>query len=183
MDQFPVATHVIAVLLLLARIGDIGSTYLATPKLRLEANTIARRYKWPFAWATLLVAFLPYYNVALGIIILVASLLVCSSNFGKLWLIRAMGEVAYHEFIIKFAVKAKLTSSLFFILMPAICMGTIGFLLMYFYPNPETQIAYYFAYGMLGYALAVGVWGPLAFLRFRKQGLAITSYENKNVAP
>jgi hypothetical protein len=54
MDHIHPMTHTIAFLLLLARLGDIGSTYLATPNLKLEANVLARRFKWPFAWLTVL---------------------------------------------------------------------------------------------------------------------------------
>lgn len=175
MDHLHPMTHTIALLLLLARLGDVGSTYLATPKLKLEANPIARHLKWPFAWLTVLLALLPYYSLALGIIVLVASLLVCASNFSKLWLMRAMGEVEYHEIITKFAAKAHVSSAILFILMPAVCVSTIGLLLLHFYPNPNEHWGFYFAYGFFGYALAIGIWGPLAFLRFRKEGMANTS--------
>jgi hypothetical protein len=39
--------HAVAFLLLLARIGDVGSTYLISPTLKLEANPIIRRLRWP----------------------------------------------------------------------------------------------------------------------------------------
>ena len=172
MDHLHPMTHTIAFLLLLARLGDVGSTYLATPTLKLEANPVARRLKWPFAWLTVLVAILPYYSLALGIIVLVASLLVCASNFSKLWLVRTMGEMEYHKFMIKFAAKAHLPSALLFILMPAVCVSAIGLLLLHFYPNPGEHWAFYFAFGFFGYALAIGIWGPLAFLRYRKEGMA-----------
>lgn len=165
-------THTIAFLLLLARLGDVGSTYLATPKLKLEANAIVRRFKWPFAWLTVLLAFLPYYSLGAGVILLVASLLVCGSNFSRLWLMRTVGESEYYDFITQFAAKARLPFALISILMPAICMAVIGLLLLHFYPDPIKDWGFYFAYGFLGYALAIGVWGPLTFLRFRKAGMA-----------
>jgi hypothetical protein len=84
--------HSLAALVLVARLGDIGSTYLATPRLVLEANPIARRLGWPFALLTLLLAFVPYYNTAAGVLVLVPSLLVASRNFGSIWLVRALGE-------------------------------------------------------------------------------------------
>ncbi len=170
MDNLHPLTHIVAMLLLLARLGDVGSTYLATPKLKLEANPVVRRFKWPFAWLTLLTALLPYYSLGLGIVFLVTSLLVCASNFSKLWLMRAMGEEAYHELVISFAAKAHVPPTIVFILMPAVCVATIGLLLLYFYPAPNAW-GYYFAYGLLGYALVIGVWGPRAFLRFRREGM------------
>ena len=183
MEQLHPLTHTVAFLLLLARLGDIGSTYLATPKLTLEANPIVRRFKWPFAWLTVLVAFLPYYSLALGIIILVTSLLVCASNFSRLWFMRAMGEVEYHELITNFAAKAHLPSAIVFILMPAVCIATIGLLLLYFYPDPNKHWGFFFAYGLFAYALAIGVWGPLAFLRFRREGKAKLTTQASGAGP
>jgi hypothetical protein len=52
-------THLISFLLLLSRLGDIGSTYLITPTLKLEANPIVRRLKWRFAAVTILAAAIP----------------------------------------------------------------------------------------------------------------------------
>lgn len=170
-------THIVALLLLLARLGDVGSTYLATPKLTLEANPVVRRFKWPFAWLTVLLALVPYYSVPLGIIFLVASLLVCASNFSKLWIMRTMGEAEYHAAITRLAAQAHFPSALVFILIPALCVGAIGLLLLHFYPDPQRDWAFYFAYGFLAYALAIGIWGPLAFLRIRKEGMARASAE------
>ena len=144
MTHYPPITHLVAFLLLLARLGDVGSTWLATPKLKLEANPVVRRFRWPYAWLTVLVALLPYYSVQLGIILLVASLLVCASNFSKLWLMRAMGEAEYHAFVTRVAARAHLPSSLFFILMPSLCVAIIGLLLLHFYPDPDGDWGYYF---------------------------------------
>jgi hypothetical protein len=54
-----IITHVtieqlLCALILVARLGDIGSTYLVTPNLLLEANPVVRKLRWPFALATLL---------------------------------------------------------------------------------------------------------------------------------
>ena len=61
-------THVLFVLLLVARLGDVGTTFLATPRLRLEANPIARKFGWPFALLTLGVCFLPYYSIEAALV-------------------------------------------------------------------------------------------------------------------
>lgn len=96
MPGYPVSQagfeHSLAALILVARVGDIASTYLATPRLVLEANPIARRLGWPFALLTLLLALAPYYNTAAGVLVLVPSLLVASRNFGSIWLVRGLGE-------------------------------------------------------------------------------------------
>jgi len=172
MDHFQPLTHILALLLLLARLGDIGSTYLATPRLKLEANPVVRRFKWPFVWLTVLVALLPYYSEPLSIIVLVPSLFVCGSNFSRLWLIRTTGGEAYRALITSLAAKAHVPSAIVFILMPAVCVATLGLLLLYFYPDPRSHWGFYFALGLFGYAMALGFWGPLAFLRLRREGMA-----------
>jgi hypothetical protein len=168
-------TNLVAFMLLLARIGDVGSTYLATPGLKLEANPIARRFRWPFAVLTILVAAIPYYSLPIGLVILVASLLVCASNFSKLWLVRAMGEHEYHQMVVRMAGRSRVPSSLLLIAAPAVCMAAIGLLFVYFYPNPESDWGYYFAMGFFAYALAIALWGSRAFLQFRREGLEASS--------
>ena len=69
--EAPWNEHLIALLVLVSRIGDVGTTYLITPTLKLEANPIARKLRWPFAIATLALAFLPYWSVPLALIVLV----------------------------------------------------------------------------------------------------------------
>ena len=170
MSHLGQTTNLVAFLLLLARIGDVGSTYLATPRLLLEANPIARRFRWPFAVLTIFAAAIPYYSLPIGLAVLVASLLVCASNFSKLWLMRAMGEREYHALVVRMAGRTRLAPGMLFVLAPAICMAALGGLLLYFYPDPESDWGYYFALGVFGYALAVAVWGSRAFLQFRREG-------------
>ncbi|MGD8594071.1 MAG: hypothetical protein PVF82_14660 [Gammaproteobacteria bacterium] len=54
--------HLLAVLILIARIGDIGTTYLLWPNLKLETYPIFRRLRWPYAIATLLIYPIPYVS-------------------------------------------------------------------------------------------------------------------------
>jgi hypothetical protein len=96
-------THLLAALVLLSRLGDIVSTRLVTPKLRLEANPIARRLGWPFAFATLLVAAMPYFDARIGVAVLAASLLVSASNFYRGWFIRAIGEEEFEQLVLRAA--------------------------------------------------------------------------------
>src|SRR5579864_9285673 len=65
--------HVLCALLLIARLGDIGTTYLATPRLRLEANPIVRKLGWPFALLSLGACFLPYYSITIAVPVLIGS--------------------------------------------------------------------------------------------------------------
>lgn len=161
--------HVIAGLLLLARMGDIGSTYLATPQLLLEANPVARRLRWPFAVATLFVALLPYWMLSAGIMVLAASLLVTASNFGKVWLMRTMGEAAYFDFVCKLAAQSNPILPLVFTGLAAIAIAALGGSLLLFYPS-ESEPAYWFAQGFITYAVVTVAWGGHSYWRMRRLG-------------
>lgn len=56
-------THTLAALVLVSRLGDIGSTLLATPTLALEANPMARRFKKSTLMLGLGLAFFPYVRL------------------------------------------------------------------------------------------------------------------------
>jgi hypothetical protein len=161
----------LAALILLSRLGDIGSTYLASPNLELESNSVIRYLRWPFAVLTILVFIIPWWDVGSGIVIMVASFLVAASNSSKLWLIRAVGESDYRALLVRMAAGARLYPSLVFSLMPAFFMGMLGASVMYLYPSESTDPGYHVGLGIVGYALVVAWYGPLTFLRYRKAGL------------
>jgi hypothetical protein len=171
--NYNVAEHenlklILAILILIGRIGDIGSTYLVSPGLHLESNPVMKRLRWPFACLTLLVCALPYWSIGTGIVVLVASLLVSASNSTKIWLARAMGEEEYLALLMRMAARAKPVPSLVFSLLPALFMAILALTVMYLYPNPDTDLGYYVGLGILGYALVVAIYGPTTFLRYRK---------------
>jgi hypothetical protein len=162
----------LAILILISRLGDIGSTYLASPKLELESNGVIRRFRWPFAVLTIMVFIIPYWDIGAGIVIMVASLLVATSNSSKIWLIRAMGESEYLALMKRMAARAKPVPSLIFSLMPALFMSILAESVMYLYPSENTDLGYSIGLGILGYALVIAFYGPTTFLRYRKAGLS-----------
>lgn len=170
MDEHQHFKLILALLILIARLGDIGSTYLVSPNLELESNPVMRRLRWPYACLTTLVCLLPYWSPGAGIVVLVASLLVSASNSSKIWLARAMGETEYLAMMLRMAAHAKPGPSLVFSLMPALFMGILALTVMFFYPNPNADLGYYVGLGILGYALVVAIYGPATFLRYRKAG-------------
>lgn len=172
MDAHEGLKFTIAALLLISRLGDIGSTYLASPKLELESNTVIRRLRWPFAVLTILVFIIPYWDIGSGIVLMVASLLVAASNSSKIWLIRAMGETEYYALMVRMAARAKPVPSLIYSLMPALFMSILGETVMYLYPSEHTDLGYHVGLGILGYALVVAYYGPTTFLRYRKASRA-----------
>ena len=172
MDAHEGLKFTIAALLLISRLGDIGSTYLASPKLELKSNTVIRRFRWPFAVLTILVFIVPYWDIGSGIVLMVASLLVAASNSSKIWLIRAMGETEYYALMVRMAARAKPGPSLIYSLMPALFMSILGETVMYLYPSENTDLGYHVGLGILGYALVVAFYGPTTFLRYRKASQA-----------
>lgn len=172
MDESQSFKLILAALILVSRLADIGSTFLASPKLQLESNPVVQRWKWPYAFLTLFVFVLPYWSVGAGIVVMVASLLVAAANSSKILMSRTLGESEYRALIVATAARADLIPSLIYTLLPALFMAILGWIVMYFYPDPDTELGYYVGLGILGYAMVVAIYGPLTFLRNRRAGKA-----------
>ena len=157
-------THLLASLILLSRLGDIVSTRLVTPTLRLEANSIVRRFGWWFAGATVLVALVPYYNAPIGVSILTVSLFVTSSNLGRGWWARALGEAECEALLIRAASRGRRSTALGFVLTAAAHMIFAGVFLMWLSGSAATW-TFWFAFGVVGYGFVIGVHGSSFVLR------------------
>ena len=160
--------HVIAALAVLSRLADILTTYLVTPTLRLEANSIARRFGWWYAWLTVLVGFIPYVSPALGVVVLTTSFMVAAANASKILTARALGEEGMAELSRRVIQATPPWPGLLFMVMPGIFIAILGFTIIFFYPLAD-QWGYYFGLGMLVYALAIFIWYPLSYLHVRSQ--------------
>lgn len=161
--------HVLFALLLLGRLGDILTTYLVTPTLKLEANTLARKFRWPYAWATLLIAFLAYYSPQLAIVGIVVSFLVSASNASRILTARVMGEEEFYRFTISILLKSSPGSALLYLLIPAFFHTMLGFSLMLFYNDPLYEWGFYFALGFLTYAFAIAFHSIMFYFRLRRR--------------
>lgn len=97
MDQFVYNNieHILCFLILVSRLGDIISTYLVTPTLKLEANPIVKKLGWRFAYLTVLICIVPYFHTGAAVMVLVPSLLITSSNISKYWVVKTIGEEEY----------------------------------------------------------------------------------------
>ena len=163
----PVEVHALAALVLLSRVGDVASTYLVTPTLRLETNPVARRLGWPFALAGLLVCVLPYYNTGLGAMVLTASILVTGSNLSRGWLARAVGEAEWEAIMLRAARGASRRAALSFTLAAAACPALLGVLLVA--ATASNEWGWYAGWGLAAYGAAMAVHGSLFVLRlFRR---------------
>ena len=145
--------HFLCIMLLISRVGDVTSTYLATPKLVLEMNPVIRKLRWPYAVFTIFVCFIPYYDTGAALILLAPSLLVCSSNFSRLWAIRTMGEKSYKNFLLAIRRKGDYSSACY-------CMGMSGFFLyllglLLILVSPKESWPLYIGFGIEVYAIVI----------------------------
>ena len=161
--------HVLCALLLIARIGDVGTTFLVTPNLELEANPIVRKLGWPFALLTLLVCLFPYVNLPLAVAALMLSLLVSASNAGKIWMARTIGEKAYLALLLDLARNSRLWHALLCVAASAFFVALAGGTILLFYPEPNADWGFWLGSGVLLYAAAMWIYGSLAMIRlFRR---------------
>ena len=165
--------HVLAALILVARLGDIGTTYLVTPTMQLEANPIARRLGWPFAIGTLLVFLVPYFSPEAGVAILMPSLLVSASNAGRVWTARTLGEAEYKALLMRVARQSRLSHAIAGVTASASFVVLTGLVVLLFYPNPSEDWAFWMGAGIVGYGVVMGLYGGVAFARlFREAAMA-----------
>jgi hypothetical protein len=161
--------HVLFALILVSRLGDIGSTYLVTPSLRLEANPIAKRLGWRFAVLSLLVSFIAYLNTAAGVMVLTPSLLVSSSNIAKAWMVRAMGEEEFARLLLGLARRSRLSHAVGGVVASASFILLLGAVTMLLCFDPARNWGYWIGVGITMYGVVVGLYGSLFFVRlFRK---------------
>jgi len=159
--------HILALMVLIARAADIGSTYLATPTFQLEANPFMRRFRWPLAGLSLITAFVPYVSVPAAVVVIVMSLLIAFSNSTRLWIIRALGEQAYFELMMRATANASVKSTIACLLLPALFISLLGILLVVLYPDPNLQLGFFIAMGIFMYALVLIAYLPKTFFRLR----------------
>lgn len=163
--------HTLAVLVFVARLGDIGTTYLATPNLKLEANPFVRKLRWPFAVFSLVLCLVPYYSPAMAVVVIVVSLLVSVSNSQRLWLVRAIGEEEYFNLMLSAARKAKMPSTIAILLLPGSFTVVFGVLILFLYPSPNNDWGFYVSIGVFLYAFVLLSYNPMSFFRLRKLGV------------
>jgi hypothetical protein len=162
--------HVLCVLVLISRLGDVVSTRLATRTLKLEANPIARRLGWWFIVATLGLCLVPYFSVGAGVMIFVMSSFVAASNTGKLWAIRALGEEEYRRHLCRVVRKTRPLYALSAIAVSAAFILLVGVTQILLGAGPaEDWGGYWFGMGIVGLALALFIHGSLGYLRMYRE--------------
>jgi uncharacterized membrane protein YphA (DoxX/SURF4 family) len=71
------------------------------------------------------------------------------------------------------AQRALVGLSIVFCLLSPLFMVIIAGVILLFYPSLHRDWGSWIAYGFLLYALVIGLYGSLAFLRYRKEGMAL----------
>ncbi|MCX6641396.1 MAG: hypothetical protein NTW14_13105 [bacterium] len=157
--------HFLFIILLISRIGDVLTTYIATPNLKLEANPLVRKFRWPFAYLTILVAFVAYLDLEVAVIFTVVSLLVSASNASKMWLMRGLGEDEYLKIFTQVALRTSLSFSLLgFWATPFFFFMLGAFLLIL--TDGIGQVA---SEGVIIYALVMFFYNTLSLWKIRKR--------------
>ncbi|MFA5205538.1 MAG: hypothetical protein WC708_14175 [Lentisphaeria bacterium] len=162
----------LCLLLLIGRLGDILSTYWATPTLKLEGNLLARKLGWPFVWLSILLCLIPFYSTSLAIVALVPSLLVSASNIGKIWLVRSVGETQFAELLTSVARKQRLMPALFWVFLSSSFIILAGVVLIGLCPDPERDWGFWYGVGIVVYGVAIMLHGSLYFWRLFKRATA-----------
>ncbi|MHC5066851.1 MAG: hypothetical protein ACYTG5_23090 [Planctomycetota bacterium] len=184
--------HVLFALILLGRLGDVISTYLVTPNLHLEANPIARKLGWRFALLTVLICLVPYLvpHPLIAVILVPPFLMISANNVSKIWVVRAIGEKQMLASSLSAARSSSLRLAVTCTLVSAGFFALTGLALVWFsyQEAPRTQVAMiaeYFGYGIVTFAIAIGLHGSLYLRRiFRMAGVgATTSPVSEDSAP
>lgn len=165
--------HILCVLLLISRVGDVGTTYLVTPSLALEANPIVRRLGWRYAVVTLGACAIPYFSLEMAVMMLMPFLFVSAANAGRIWAVRTMGEEAYLKWVMGLARQSRLSHALLGVGASAFFVTLAGASILLFYPSPD-EWGFWIAMGIMSYgAVIIGLYGTLSTRRiFRRAALA-----------
>jgi hypothetical protein len=160
--------HIVAFATLISRLGDIGTTYLVSPTLRVEANPIARRLGWRYIFATALIALIPYRSIHGGVLVLTASFLIAASNASEAMLARFMGEENYAALNREAIQKMPLLLGLSLLCLPAIFLLMLGLMMLLLFPKSSNQWGFDMAEGTMAAAAAILIFYPIRFYSERR---------------
>ncbi len=162
------SVHVIAGLAVCSRIADVWTTYLCTPTMKLEANSLARRFGWKYAFLTIPVGLVAYLSPPLGVIVLTMSFMVAAFNASKILMARALGEDEFEALGRRVLLSTPPWPGLLFLVLPGVFIAALGGCVLFAYPD-MSEWGHYFGIGMLAFAFAVFVWYPVRFFRMKAE--------------
>lgn len=154
-------------LLLFGRGMDLLSTWTATPNLALEGNPLAKKMGW--RWGAL-VNFILCLTFAFwpltAVIVITSGLMVAAHNFRSAWLMRAMGEDGYRQWILERLSETRLPMYFGCLSGETIMISIVGLALIF--SSPSDSIAYAVGFGIVAYAVIVFFYTTLSLWRFRR---------------
>ena len=156
-------------LLLAARGADFLSTWVATPRLVLEGNPLAKKLGWK--WGALVNGAVCLIFAAWplsALVIATTSALVAARNFQAAWLMRTLGEEQYREWYVQRLRETPLPLYLSCLLGQTLLVAAVGATLMLFCGGQPIPFAV--GLGIVAYALAVAFYTSLALWRIRRPG-------------
>jgi hypothetical protein len=160
--------HIVAFATLISRLGDIGTTFLVSPTLKLEANPIARRLGWKYTFATAGLAFVPYYSIHGGIAVCTASFLAAAFNASEAMLARFMGEEKYAALNREAIQKMPVLLGLSLLCLPAFFLVILGLLMLVLFPHSNNGWGFDIAMGIMLFAAGLLILYPIRFFSERR---------------
>lgn len=148
--------HLFCVLLLIGRLGDVISTFIVTPGLKLEANPLVRKFRFPFAFATILICLVPYWNLGFGLAFIVASYLISFMNISKMWFLKTLGEDRAFKLQIYVAQNSNFKLPIILSIIACSFLAAIGVICLLFY-HRTNDWGFYFGMGFIGFAAAIQI--------------------------
>ncbi|MEY4385866.1 MAG: hypothetical protein RLY20_1149 [Verrucomicrobiota bacterium] len=153
-------------ILAFARGMDFLSTWIATPRLVLEGNPIAKWLGWKGGALINIAMCLGFAAVPMAAIIIgTTSVLVAARNFQGAWLMRTMGEHNYRAWMSDRMCEGRTGLYVFCVIAQAGLTAGIGAALVWIDgPGP---VPFGIGIGMMGYAAAVFIYSLLGVWRSR----------------
>jgi hypothetical protein len=155
-------------LLAFARGMDLLSTWVASPRLVLEGNPLAKKLGWRGNIALAVAVSLGFAVWPLpAVIISTTSILVAARNFQQAWLMRSLGEQSYRMWHIERLQDARVSLYLLCLAGQTLLTAAVGVALIYF-SGPAGDVAMGIGIGIVGYAAAVALYTLLSVWRIRR---------------
>lgn len=156
-------------MLVFARGMDFLSTWIATPRMLLEANPLAKKMGWRWGLVVNLALCIGFSFWALpAIVITTTSLMVAARNFQSAWIMRSMGEARYQCWIAERLAETHFGLYLGCLFGQTSLVALIGGALVYY--SQWQLVPFGIGIGVLTYSVAVVLYTLLAVWRLRRAG-------------
>jgi len=98
--------------------------------------------------------FLPYITTKGAVVVIVVSFWCSADNTSRIWLIRAVGEKEYSEFISHAMAKSSLSHALVCAYMKSFFIAAIGFSIILLCSKSSEDLVFWFGVGILSIAIS-----------------------------